>query len=274
MPTSTKIEIFIFAMLMLFGGHLIFSGTTEKYKIKRKIKASSIKETFHLGGINAAEKYVRIRRIITMFLAVYGIYIMLYSIKKGIMFLLFVFILYLASSPVENFGKRRSLYKVGKDAYRNFRREGLKQELIGITIQLKNLIVSAPEKTYSTNYVLSRLIPYTKRTKSYFTDFSLLYSAGEKEEGIILFEDGFGFKQATDFITILLKIDELPANEFLPQIDVLLTSFWEENETYQEKKLERQTSLLFSLSSAEIMALILDFVVVVIMSTLMALSNI
>ncbi len=269
-----KTEIFLFGAFLLLGGYLIYLGTIGKDRVVRQINFASAVESLNLSGISANKRYKRIRNILFALFAFLSIYKMSIAFTNGLILLLLSVALYFLSAPKDYFGKKETPYKKCKDLFIKKRRERLKQELIGITIQLKNLLLSAAgEKSFSTTYVLNRLLPYTKSTKKYFVDLTILHSVGEKDKAISLFENAFGTKQAADFVNILLKLDELPAQDFLPQIDLLLDGFWEERESYYDNKTKTQGQMLFLFASVPIALLIADFIFITVQVVLAPLTQ-
>ena len=257
-------------LFLIIGIFLIYDNSIRKNVLKQK---GSLRRTAHeiAGGIrdkNINKKYEAIRNLITLLLLLISCVTVFSNVKKGVMLLLVSLAIYFFSQPEDKILGRKSPYRKGKELIKKTREEALKQELFTITVQLKNLIISGDGKSLSVNYVLSRLIPYTNLSKPYFTQLLMLNMKGMGTEAQSIFSDNFGFKAASDFAYILLKLDELPASEFLIQIDAVLTELKEERNTYFAKKQVMTENLLFTLASIEIVALLINYMVLVLVNTI------
>ena len=251
------------------GMWLIFDGLILSKNL-RSINGASITIKEIVNGISKGGKdaYESIRKVIVFLVFVIAAITLLRDLKKALIIAIIVTFAYIISAPEEKIYGIKSPYVFAKEKILKAKRGALRNELTATTVQLKNLILSNGSKGLTTHYVLERLIPYTSLTKPYFVQLLSMNMKGEGKEAAKIFSDAFGFKLAEDFVYILLRLDELSSQEFLPQLDALLENFNEEKKTAQEKKRTATDTLIFALASAQVIAVIGNFIVLIFINTI------
>lgn len=251
------------------GMWLIFDGLILSKNL-RSINGASITIKEIVNGISKGGKdsYESIRKVIVFLGFVIAAITLLRDLKKALIIAIIVTLAYIVSAPEEKIYGIKSPYVFAKEKILKAKRGALRNELTATTVQLKNLILSNGNKGLTTHYVLERLIPYTSLTKPYFVQLLSMNMKGEGKEAAKIFSDAFGFKLAEDFVYILLRLDELSSQEFLPQLDALLENFNEEKKTAQEKKRTATDTLIFALASAQVIAVIGNFIVLIFINTI------
>ena len=251
------------------GMWLIFDGLILSKNL-RSINGASITIKEIVNGISKGGKdaYESIRKVIVFLGFVIAAITLLRDLKKALIIAIIVTFAYIISAPEEKIYGIKSPYVFAKEKILKAKRGALRNELTATTVQLKNLILSNGSKGLTTHYVLERLIPYTSLTKPYFVQLLSMNMKGEGKEAAKIFSDAFGFKLAEDFVYILLRLDELSSQEFLPQLDALLENFNEEKKTAQEKKRTATDTLIFALASAQVIAVIGNFIVLIFINTI------
>ena len=251
------------------GMWFIFDGLILSKNL-RSINGASITIKEIVNGISKGGKdaYESIRKVIVFLGFVIAAITLLRDLKKALIIAIIVTFAYIISAPEEKIYGIKSPYVFAKEKILKAKRGALRNELTATTVQLKNLILSNGSKGLTTHYVLERLIPYTSLTKPYFVQLLSMNMKGEGKEAAKIFSDAFGFKLAEDFVYILLRLDELSSQEFLPQLDALLENFNEEKKTAQEKKRTATDTLIFALASAQVIAVIGNFIVLIFINTI------
>lgn len=231
------------------------AGPLYRYrKLKEVLHSSHQDAAFLDAGINNMNfvKYKTIRKLI-----LYG-FLILAGLKliRGKMLLaklnigLGVFIFYI-TSPQKSFFTYilKNLSKKRKDA--------MDEELTGIIIQMKNLILSCDD--VSADYILTRVLPFSKLSKPAFSEFLKNMRRGDAKTAGKRFTESFGTKLGGLFANVLILMDELPQREFIEQLDMLKQRAESEHRTRREAKNANVNILRYGVAMLEGFLIVADF---------------
>ncbi len=236
----------------------------------RKVKTSLMDQRqdyiFSDAGINMnINKYQTIRKLILLFFLFLGV---LNLIKGDVIearkYLLWGIIIYYLSFPKEKQHGKKTLFYYALYRLKKHRADAMDEELTGIIMQMKNIIISRQEEM-SANYILTRLVPFTKLTKKAFIEALRYIRQGENEKACKNFEKTFGTKIGTMFANIIVKLDELPVNEFIEQLGSIQKKAEAERRTRKNSKKTKINTIryTFALSEGFVIALLFMYLIAI-----------
>lgn len=181
--------------------------------------------------------------------------------------LLLALLFYVLTTPREHYNFGKKIYKTPFGAVLDMlyarRLDAMDTELASVISQMRNLIVSWSGQSRSAEYILSRLLPYTKLTRPVFLQTQSLIIQGQYDAAAEIFASNFRTKLAKDFSRVLPKLDRLPLEELLEQLNILMSNASVKRETRKEQKLQQSKMIIFLLASLELILIIGDFVYIV-----------
>lgn len=239
-------------------------------KIKSAVMDTGQDQIFAKAGVKLTmRKYIALRKICFLAFVLFGIIAMLQnnyfgakiSILAGLSF-------YLMSYPNREIRSRKTVFSKVLLRLQHKRANAMDEELTGIILQMKNIIVSNSQDM-SANYIITRLLPFTKITEPVFS-MSLMYiRQGEMQKASKVFEDMFGTKIGSSFSQIIIKLDELPPKEFLDQLDLVQKRAIAEHRTRKEDKKVRVNTLRRLFALIEAVLIMGNFVYLILIDTLL-----
>ena len=187
--------------------------------------------------------------------------------------LIVTLILFLLSAPKESRKGKPTILKKMIDVVAAKKLQIKDDELVVVIGQMKNQILSTNAESLSTDYLLSRLMHYTKISRPNFILALGYIRKGEREKAGNVFMKDFGTKLGVDFGRILIKLDYLPATEFLEQINLLQETIQSKRETLKARKQNSKKILAYTLAAVFISTIIMNYVYIVLYATMEVLKS-
>jgi hypothetical protein len=233
-------------------------------------------EIFREAGIKLSlEKYALLRNLIAIAAA---LFIAAGAIQGDppLRPLAILAILYFASRPCEYFqiGKkrRRTPFRVCLDRIKRLHSERIDAELSRAITQLKNMIATRQDRLHSTDGALEFLMRPAALTRPIFARAILLWRRGDPEGARNCLMGALKTRLGHDFAGILMKLDSLPAQEFLSQLAALQEALREEKETRLAKRQEASGMWVFALASLILTVVLFDYMYILFTHLLRAMA--
>ncbi|WP_312648903.1 hypothetical protein [Aminipila sp.] len=242
-------------------------------KIKSILMDKKQDDLFASAGINMnIEKYNLIRKVVIVGLLLLGILKLMHGdIVTTRKFLVLGLFLYYLTYPKEMVHGRKTLFYIIMTRLKKRRAEMMDEELTGIIMQMKNIIISSGEDI-SANYILTRLIPFTKLTRKAFISALRYIRQGENETATTSFEETFGTKLGSMFANVLVKLDELPAEEFREQLNVIQKKAESDRRTRKNKKMTKLNTIRYMFALAEAFIIAGNFMYLIVIDSMKTLE--
>ncbi|MDD2569431.1 MAG: hypothetical protein PHQ49_07295 [Clostridia bacterium] len=257
---------------------LIYDGFFSKNIIKQKIQMSRVYKEFlnslsdktkddvfgKIGIRLSIKKYTAYRNLIATMLLLWSFYNAINgqpqtSIKTTLVLLVLLIVTVPKNEIIKGI---KSPFKMCFDLAYKRRQTVIDKELINVISQMRNLIISN-DKSLSADYILTRLVPHTNQSKEIFVQTHSFLQKGRKNDAAKYFKTAYNTWLGGEFSQVLLKLDTLPANEFLQQIEILQESIEDIKDTDASRKIETKKTLLFTYATLQIMLIIFDFIYIV-----------
>lgn len=263
---------------LTLGGFFIWQGFCVKEgssitwnqignKMTRCFQDQGTEEYFRKAGIPLSmAQYTAIRNGIMLFcLILFIVMSLLHGMASSRGFFFLLFIGYFLSRPVESWGKKKrsTLFHWVLEQFRKLHLEKKDQELVKVVAQLKNLLLTKNQASFSADYILEVLMRYTKINKSIFVQTLTYVRLGDMNGAYRFFQSEFGTKWGEAFAEILLKLNTLEPVEFLKQIESLQLGFQEEQRTKQSKKQEAAGNKMYLLASLLVCCILFDYMYII-----------
>ncbi len=278
-------EIYYFAvvLVMLKGFSLVYDSFLMRnviaYKPSLKRSANkmlqalsdkNVDEVFRRVGINLSiQKYTAYRNILMLTIiimaAIKGIN---NDVENTAKLLVYAAGIYMLTYPKDTFRGYKTPFKYLFDMIYASRLAKKDEELMSVISQMKNLILSRNSNSISTDYIFTRLIDYTNISKHNFIQALALIRKGERSKAEALFAKDFGTKLGSDFSKIMVRLDYLPATEFLEQITILQESVKGKRQTLKEQKMQRKKMTIYVLAALELSLIIFNYIYIVLFDTM------
>lgn len=265
------------AFSLIYDGFFMHNAIAYKPSLKRSINKvfqtlsdKNADEIFKKVGINLSiQRYTAYRNIIMIVIIAMAFIKATQGDAKSAMKLLICSIgFYILSYPKDIFKGRKTPFKYLFDSIYATRLAKKDEELMTVVSQMKNLIISHGSVAISTDYILTRLIGFTNISKPNFIQTLALIRKGEREKAYEVFSRDFGTKLGVEFAKIMIRLDSLPASEFLEQISILQESVKEKKQTLKERKIQQKKLLVYVLASLELSVIIFNYVFIVLYDTM------
>lgn len=274
MNAVSKIVIGAISFCVFTGGWLLMEGTVRKDLIhQHRALQSCIKRVSNIASQGEAGRYQIARAAASILIALASAGRASVSLTKALEGILLAVAVYFLLIPKDEIKGFKSPYKIICELKLKSKRKQYKEELSNISVQMKNIIASSESGSITTNFLLTSLLPYAKTTKPFFAKMISLNMKGEKARAAEYFEDVFGFKLAKDFVYIVQRIDEMPAEEFMPSVNALISNFRQEKETELADYISKKQNIMFTVASFEVLVLIANFMVLIFISTIGQVNN-
>lgn len=278
----SMVTLFLVGMWCLLGLHLkagvetIASRRGLTYQMEKfldELRDKSDDPMFQRIGMNLSlRKYNAIRKLILLIIITLAVcHALKGSLMIGVKLLLFGMAVYLVLSPRKTFGREKSLFVRFFDHFATRRAHALDEELTGIILQMKNIILSKKSGT-SADYILTRLLPFSNLSKAAFQTALSYVRQGRMQEAGTGFSERFGTPLGTSFARIIVKLDELPPQEFLKQLTIVQNNALEEHSTREEKKLVHIQHMKLMLAFSEAILIMGNFVYLILIDALKSMS--
>lgn len=265
------------AFSLIYDGFIMGTVIAYKPSIKRSINKllqnmsdKNADEVFKRVGINLSiQKYTAYRNIVMI-----SIIILAFLKATGgdttitLRILIYAVGFYLITDPKDTLKGHKTPFKYFFDSIYSGRLAKKDEELMTVISQMKNLILSHGTNSVSTDYIITRLIGFTNISKPNFIQALALIRKGEREKAFEVFSKDFGTKLGTDFGKIMVRLDYLPAAEFLDQISILQESIKGKRQTLKERKIQQKKMMVYVLASLELSIIIFNYIYIVLTDTM------
>lgn len=275
--------VFLCGIIFMFRGLCVSSsimpinyraGPTYRLgRLRAAFTDSKQDQIFASAGINLSMgKYMAWRKVIIwVFLLAAVIKLMESDMTAVRKYLITVLFLYLLSYPKESFrGKKTPFYHVLL-IMKKRKADAMDEELTGIIMQMKNIIISS-DREVSANYIFMRLLPFTKLTNKAFSLALMYIRHGDIKKAGEAFREAFDTKLGDMFSSILAKLEELPAREFLEQLDMTVKKADAEHKTRREAEKVRVNTTRRLFAVIESVLIMVNFVYLILIDTLLVMN--
>lgn len=238
-------------------------------KWKRDLMDQNRDEIFVSAGIHISmKKYQAVRQMFMVIILCISILKLLQGRTEDVQNLITagVLIYYLTYPKQMAFGRRTPFWLI-MAGMKKRRADRLDEELAGIIMQMRNIILSRNQHL-SANYLISSLIPFTKLTKKAFTTALRFIRQGEIQAAAENFEKIFGTNLGSSFAAVLVKLDELPAEEFREQLDVIQKKAESERRTRRNSKAARINAVRYSFAMMEAFIIAGNFMYLIVIDSI------
>lgn len=130
--------------------------------------------------------------------------------------------------------------------------------------QLKNIAISMSDKALSAEYIIREITKYTKVTKPYFQRLLGFWCEGRQKEGQEYFSNSIGTEAAKSLVSLLTKLDYIPPDKFISQIELFQNQVEEDRKTAVKVSRQAQGNFVFGLALAAGISICLNFLAVVV----------
>ena len=144
------------------------------------------------------------------------------------------------------------------------KRNTLEKELFASCVTLRNLALVKREAPVSADYIYERLMENGGRLKPLYSRMLTLYRTGHDREAFALVGREIGTRAGRNFALILSKLERLEPAQMAEQMEMFAESLSEAAMTAAMKKAQRAGVIITALGAASVVALLVNFTVVVI----------
>lgn len=246
------------------------------YRIRKVRSALTDKRQdilFVSAGINMnMEKYQTIRKMTIGCLLIFGVLKLMHGeIITTQKVLLLSLVGYYLTYPKETVNGRKTPFCMVLEKLRKRRADAMDEELTGIIMQMKNIMISSGN-TISANYILTRLIPFTKITKKAFVSALRYIRQGENVVAAASFKENFGTPLGKLFADIVVKLDALPVEEFREQLDIIQKKAEAERRIRKNRQITRLNTVRYMFAMAEAFIIAGNFMYLIVIDSMKTLE--
>ncbi len=156
----------------------------------------------------------------------------------------------------------RSPFSMLCDLMNKRKREKCDVEIFRVLSQLKNMVISMSEKALSSEYLINEITKYTKTTRPYFMRMLAYWYEGRYKEGQEYFQSSIGTETAKAIAGLIGKLDYIPPEEFISQIDLYQNQVEDKRKTAVKKVREHQGNVVFVIAMLSGIAILINFLAV------------
>ena len=149
------------------------------------------------------------------------------------------------------------------------RREKYDRELYSSCIVLKNLSIVQSESPLSADVMFEKLETNAKVLKPIYAQMISMYRTGRSEDAFKYFADAVGTSMGRTFAGLLSKIDRINPNDLKEQAIAIQEAMSEKRLTDGYRRAQRNGVITMGLSTVAVMAVMMDFLVVVVFMDMM-----
>lgn len=264
----------IFTILIYKGINLIFFSNEIASKDKRfiffniknrmlKFDENAIEQEFLTAGFRVSFKkyykgYKNIRYLIFIFIFVY--LIVKVSIQSiSITSVIIAVMLYLITAPNIKIGKKLTPFGHIIKYFDSDLKKKQDVELSSIIIQLQNIAVSQKNEPTTLSYMLSRIVRFSKYTKTAFIKMISYIDQGKEEQARDSFIDEIDTSLSRDLAYILIQLDRIEPIEVVNQMKMLEERVRNENLTNKNHKEEFYSNLMYIIPTTLCFVILMNF---------------
>jgi len=271
------LPMIFFMVILVYGLYLVFlydAAIDAKGKLvyrisNNKLANSMLKKT----GLNITGKtYYLFLYSIGLFIAILSLVKAIKDANLGVVLLgiLIAFAFIWAFRPIELlYNKITSPFAAIIKILTKSRADKLDKELYSSCIVLKNLAIVQSEAPLSADTMLETLAKSSKLLKPIYAETLSYYRTGRSENAFKYFGDAVGTSMGKTFAGLLSKLDKVNPEELKEQTIAIQDAMSERRLTQGYKKAQSNGVITMVLSTVAVMAVMMDFLVVVIFMDLM-----
>jgi len=271
------LPMIFFMVILVYGLYLVFlydAAIDAKGKLvyrisNNKLANSMLKKT----GLNITGKtYYLFLYSIGLFIAILSLVKAIKDANLGVVLLgiLIAFAFIWAFRPIELlYNKITSPFAAIIKILTKSRADKLDKELYSSCIVLKNLAIVQSEAPLSADTMLETLAKSSKLLKPIYAETLSYYRTGRSENAFKCFGDAVGTSMGKTFAGLLSKLDKVNPEELKEQTIAIQDAMSERRLTQGYKKAQSNGVITMVLSTVAVMAVMMDFLVVVIFMDLM-----
>ena len=264
-------------VILVYGLYLVFlydAALAASSRIRYKISNNKVANMMLLRTrLNITGKtYYLMLYSIAVFIAVISSVKAIKDSNLGIVLLglLIAFAFIWAFRPIEKiYSKFTSPFAAIVKLLTKSRAEKLDKELYSSCIVLKNLAIVQAEAPLSADVMLETLEKSSKLLKPIYSETISMYRTGRSGEAFKYFGDAVGTSMGKTFAGLLSKLDKINPEELKEQTLAIQEAMAEKRLTQGYKKAQSNGVITMVLSTVAVMAVMMDFLVVVIFMDLM-----
>ncbi len=230
---------------------------------KKEFESEETDRVLKQAGIKlSAFSYQLIRYSLLVLWLAYTTYIRL-NRGVGVNIHIFLWIITLVvSRPSLKLLNFRSPFSMLCDLMNKRKREKCDVEIFRVLSQIKNMVISMSEKALSSQYLIGEITKYTKVTRPYFMRMLAFWYEGRYEEGQEYFQSSIGTDAAKSIAGLIGKLDYIPPEEFISQIDLYQKQVEDKRKTVVKKVREHQGNVVFVIAMLSGIAILINFLAV------------
>ncbi len=230
---------------------------------KKEFESEETDRVLKQAGIKlSAFSYQLIRYSVLVLWLAYTTYIRLNrGLGVNIHILLWVITL-VVSRPSLKLLNFRSPFSMLCDLMNKRKREKCDVEIFRVLSQLKNMVISMSEKALSSEYLINEITKYTKTTRPYFMRMLAYWYEGRYKEGQEYFQSSIGTETAKSIAELIGKLDYIPPEEFISQIELYQNQVEDKRKTAVKKVREHQGNVVFVIAMLSGIAILINFLAV------------
>ncbi|QSX05471.1 hypothetical protein JYG23_12410 [Sedimentibacter sp. zth1] len=136
-------------------------------------------------------------------------------------------------------------------------------ELSSIIIQLQNIAVSQQDEPTSLSYMLTRIVRFTKYTKTAFIKMISYVDQAKEEEAKVAFINEIDTPLARDLAHILIQLDSIKPVEVVKQLNALEERVRNDNITTKNQKEELYSDIMYIMPTILCFIILMNFLKII-----------
>jgi hypothetical protein len=232
-------------------------------KINKSITTTDIDDLFRQSGVKITSRaYNRYRNILFLIgiISITGIF---FTSPKLLNYYMVLFIIYLASMPIKEFMNKKTIFYVVIGSLKRRYNEKRDMELYRLLTQLKNIAISQPGQSYTTDFIINHLLKSAELTNDLLITFLMKYRMGREDEAMNMFLSELDTPLSKDFLAVLIKIDKLSPTDLMNQINLAKSKKRESRITTKRKNQESLSNWILLPIILPVFVILLNFIMVV-----------
>ncbi|PYG84323.1 hypothetical protein LY28_03637 [Ruminiclostridium sufflavum DSM 19573] len=250
------------------GGYR-FSKEATRRNISRIVKwyqkEFKTEEIFKQAGIRMpAYFYQTVRYSVLALWLIYMTYARLVTGSGVNMHIALWLVFLVATRPSMKLLKYRSPFCLICEAITKKNREKCSIEIDRCLSQLKNMAISMSDKALSSDCIIREISKSAKIIKPYLNRLLAYWYEGRQRDGQEYFAQAIGTEPAKSFAALLGRLDYIPPDKLISQIELYQSQLGEKRKTAVKKAREIQGNIVFMIALVSGFAVLINFLVVVV----------
>jgi hypothetical protein len=245
----------------------LFNLYIPRRKLMKRIqpKGDQQPDMFRAAGLSISMRQYNITRY-SVYAFLFGYVIYQYVITRQLPVVLavaFIILLAITNPAIEKISLVPVLIRYANAS----RSRKLNEEVLRAFIQLKNLALL--DTSLNAYEIMKKLLGHTRSLKPYLSDLMKdWHMPDKKDEALKRFDTAVGTSDAANFSKVLSKLDTTKPVELLEELVLYEQQIMETRQTARERQNGALGDAFFSLVTLLLMAVLLDFVFVVVFSNI------